>query len=435
VQGIQRIISSNRRRPLPKQTARIAKITIENIRSLSHVTLDLAAASNDPARFTVLYGNNGVGKTTILRSIALGLSPEPKALGLLETLKGDLLKRGAARGSITIEVLDSSSRRYTIRTEIERNKDGTFSLRRVGDDKYPDDFLFLAGYGAGRQALVTSDPASSYEVDAALRSLFDYTAPLQNPELIFRRMASGSNNSVDAIFLKVDVALGLEPRSTTMDSSGIVVQGPWGSFVPIGALGDGYQATLGWLVDFFGQHSLFDPDCALSAVTGIILIDEIEQHLHPQWQREIIYRLSEQLPGVQFIATSHSPVCAGGVADLDEGHGQIYVLQIKGEGVEAKPLPLPAGMRYDQIFTSELIGLNVARDRKTEDILTEMREAYLDPGSPPGSSARFRSANQRLKKRSVTAAEDERVRNTQSELLSTLKGLEEAVKNASKKSK
>ena len=45
-------------------------------------------------------------------------------------------------------------------------------------------------------------------------------------------------------------------------------------------------------------------------VYGIVLIDEIEQHLHPRWQRNIVYLLKESFPNVQFIATSHSPLVA-----------------------------------------------------------------------------------------------------------------------------
>ena len=56
--------------------------------------------------------------------------------------------------------------------------------------------------------------------------------------------------------------------------------------------------------------------------SGVILIDEIDLHLHPKWQREILRKLHEVFPNVQFIVTTHSPIILQGASDI----AQIVVL-------------------------------------------------------------------------------------------------------------
>lgn len=51
--------------------------------------------------------------------------------------------------------------------------------------------------------------------------------------------------------------------------------------------------------------------------SGIVLIDEIELHLHPEWQRKIIHALRSTFPNIQFIITTHSPQVLGEVKEMD----------------------------------------------------------------------------------------------------------------------
>ena len=120
-----------------------------------------------------------------------------------------------------------------------------------------------------------------------------------------------------------------------LDSTGLSIQGPWGSFVPIGALADGYAATLGWLSDILGWASLFKKKSFAPDFPGIVLLDEIEQHLHPNWQRRIIKLLRDQFPRLQFIGTTHAPMCAIGTTDLSDRECELVVLSQTGEHVEA----------------------------------------------------------------------------------------------------
>ncbi len=78
------------------------------------------------------------------------------------------------------------------------------------------------------------------------------------------------------------------------------------------ALSDGYQAYIGWIADLL-YHICMGCPSGLKLVDnhGIVLVNEIDLHLHPEWQRRVIPDLSAALPNLQFVVTSHSPLVAG----------------------------------------------------------------------------------------------------------------------------
>jgi hypothetical protein len=101
-------------------------------------------------------------------------------------------------------------------------------------------------------------------------------------------------------------------------------------------------------------------------VSGIVLIDEIEQHLHPRWQRQIIKLLRDQFPKVQFVATTHTPMCAVGTTDLDDAECELIKLEQQDCKVIAiEDLVPPRGQRADQVLTSLLFELPTSGDNLT----------------------------------------------------------------------
>lgn len=82
---------------------KISKVTIENIRCFEHLVIDFN--SNQRAKdFLVIIGDNGVGKTTVLRSIALGISEQSGSAGLIDELEGDWIRSGQESASIRIDL-------------------------------------------------------------------------------------------------------------------------------------------------------------------------------------------------------------------------------------------------------------------------------------------------------------------------------------------
>ena len=99
---------------------------------------------------------------------------------------------------------------------------------------------------------------------------------------------------------------------------GVRVSGPWGN-AELGELGDGYQATITWVLDLLAWWFLKirrTVSVKPASIRGIVLMDEVEQHLHPRWQRNIMRLLTSAFPELQIIATTHSPLVVSGCEGL-----------------------------------------------------------------------------------------------------------------------
>ena len=103
----------------------------------------------------------------------------------------------------------------------------------------------------------------------------------------------------------------IHPRTIGLKGKkGVYARTPSG-FVPFSNLSLGYQTVSAWTIDIALRLFQEYPDSAKPlSEPAIVLIDEIDLHLHPKWQRKIRKDLSEYFPNVQFIATAHSPLMA-----------------------------------------------------------------------------------------------------------------------------
>src|SRR5690606_31919722 len=85
--------------------------------------------------------------------------------------------------------------------------------------------------------------------------------------------------------------------------------------LPATWLSQGYQSTIAWIADIIGQvFSEAGGPVALAEMEGLVLIDEIDLHLHPKWQLGLIPTLKRVLPKLQFIVTTHSPMVLPGLS-------------------------------------------------------------------------------------------------------------------------
>ena len=400
----------------------IKRVYLENIRCFKELTLDLSV-EDDVRKWVLILGRNGVGKTTILRSIAMGLCDATSASGLLRELTGDMIRSGQpdpATIHIDFETVCPEESRFT-NTKIIKKKWGekveqTTDVEQSTDaDEFPWERVFACGYGAARRA-IGSETYDRYRLIDAVYTLFNYDASLQNPEISFHRLTRAGMKERD-LFRRIEEVLMLPGGSISLKKTGITIQGPWGSFVPLGALGDGYAATLAWIADFLGwamlfQETSFDPDFA-----GIVLLDEVEHHLHPSWQRRIIKHLRHQFPKIQFIATTHSPLCAAGAADLPDKENSLFSLQQKPEGdVKGELLHPLRGLRADQVLTSEAFGLPTTRNVETEQMLNRLRELDLQEKRTKEEDDEYQKTLSTLESTLPEAAESEYDRKTQREL-------------------
>jgi predicted ATP-binding protein involved in virulence len=129
-------------------------------------------------------------------------------------------------------------------------------------------------------------------------------------------------------------------------------------------LSDGEKCMLSMIGDIARRLAIANPslDDPLSG-EGVVLIDEIDLHLHPGWQREIIPRLQSTFPNCQFIAATHSPQV------LSSAKGAtVYLLMVVNGSIKAKKLPGPYGKDTNTIL-EELMGVTERPPEVQEKIL------------------------------------------------------------------
>ncbi len=131
---------------------------------------------------------------------------------------------------------------------------------------------------------------------------------------------------------------------------------------------------LSWVIDFTSRLIELHPDSENPpAEPAVCLVDEIDLHLHPVWQRKVIGYLSERFPNTQFIVTAHSPLVVQAAASAN---ANIAVLVRSTEKdadgnhyVEVKNNPEDVrNWRLDQILTSDLFGMSSARPVEVEQL-------------------------------------------------------------------
>jgi predicted ATP-binding protein involved in virulence len=147
------------------------------------------------------------------------------------------------------------------------------------------------------------------------------------------------------------------------------------SKVAIEQMSEGRKNILSLICDILMHISSLQPDKNLEEqdildYSGVILIDEIGAHLHPTWKMKIVSQLRKTFPKLQFICTTHDPLCLKGFKQ-----GEIVVLRKDKDGkvfmVNQEDLPNPEAMRADQLLTSQYFGLNSTIDLDIEKKFAE----------------------------------------------------------------
>jgi predicted ATP-binding protein involved in virulence len=159
----------------------------------------------------------------------------------------------------------------------------------------------------------------------------------------------------DSVIAAVRTLLDLE--DLTIEDRRVWVTERGGQRVLFEALSDGYLTTAGWFLDLIARwielltrNGEAVPPDFLATARGLVLIDELDLHLHPRWQIEAIGRIRRLLPQMSFIVTTHNPLTLVGACPEE-----IWVLSADGGKVEARsgveaPMLLTGGQIFRQYF-------------------------------------------------------------------------------------
>ena len=199
----------------------LSHVHLRNVRCFNTLDIELGGPGIEPAGagWNLILGDNATGKSTLLRSIAMGLCDEASAAGLLKESDEGYIRRGETKATIVISLHDPNtpSKKFRITTEVRSDEKG----RGIFADRvrqktnppgtgFPWETLFVSGYGAGRGVTGTGD-ISSYSAIDAVYNMFNYSEGLQNPELVILRLiahTSGNRLMQRQIFRVLQTATG-----------------------------------------------------------------------------------------------------------------------------------------------------------------------------------------------------------------------------------
>jgi AAA domain, putative AbiEii toxin, Type IV TA system/AAA domain len=398
----------------------IESLEIENLRTFETARIRFnfpkgradETSSGDSAplpNVTLLLGDNGSGKTSVLRAVALAALGPILASGsgfvpysLVRRLRG---RNHAGPARIRSEILlhsqDGRPGRKVLETVIELTRGWVDRFQPVPTpgwaepmwDEKSSGFL-MVGYGASRRVELGSGFSEDQRAKTrALRysrvaGLFEEAVtlvPLSSWLPRFRSENPGRHKQVISL-----LNLLLEPHAKVLADP---VDGEYlfcldGPALPFQALSDGYRAYIGWIADLLYHVCMGAPSGKkLVDNRGVVLVDEVDLHLHPEWQQRVIPALSKALPRLQFVLTSHSPLVVGTL------HGEnVFVLDTVRAKEQSHSRLRPSqeevyGLSADQILTSGHFGLASARAPEfTAQLQTQARAAS---GGDPEAALQF----------------------------------------------
>ena len=367
----------------------IEELVIDNIRCFEKTTLRFRNR-----KWITLLSQNGCGKSTVLQSLALLLAgPEgaqklaPRPVGWLRdeeqpgklSIKihqsdGDPGQFGSERvtRSFGYTFFLTGNKRLTIRnkvyTEPGVHESAEKRLTWLRQNAFVSKGLgwFAVGYGAFRRLTRKSEIiVPSLEPQARYTNFFtqfDEDQPLSAFErwmvyLDYRIVKNKDSEAKRQQALGIAAINRLLPEGVRFDSvtaEGRIFFDVEGTKVPTLALSDGYRSVLALAGDLVWRLIQAFPDSndPLKEV-GVVLIDELDIHLHPLWQRDIALWLREQFPNLQFIVATHSPLIAAGAGpealtlkfSLNEGKGTV------------EEVPDVSAMNVDRLLQNRAFGL------------------------------------------------------------------------------
>lgn len=395
----------------------IRKIVLENIRGFGEgerrVELDLQRPNGGYAGWTVVAGRNGSGKSTLLKSVAMAAAGVDAPL-VFQQNASSWMRKGASAALAQVIVVAEEQEPWDAQALGERQSELVAGIRlqskaiaagyyqtvmQAGwvttDKRRPQDAWvwlkdagwFMAGYGPYRRLTERVSAAQQIDVGSPrltrLGGLFrgeldladsvewlkqiHYLSLDERPKA--KELLEGVRMLLNQGLLPGDVEIlnvnpdGLLVRQGTVELS-------------LWEMSDGYRTATALVTDLcrllyeaYGDFRLEEKEGVKCVpYSGVVLIDEIEQHLHPVWKRDIGFWLKKHFPNIQFIVTTHSPF----VCQAADPQGLIRLPapgeDRKAEFVSEQVYRTVVNGTIDEAVLTELFGLEHPYSRESEKI-------------------------------------------------------------------
>lgn len=326
----------------------LVNITLQNFRGIKNLNVTFNPGVN------LIIGNNGAGKTSLLNGIAVVLSTLPLFLSntYLQINKNDIYVTAETTGDVTENLkyhipvcldyeVNIEAKIYKERLE-KPTESGSVELKtfvlaqhvkQLAETNQPLPLLCYLNAGRGtvkyeekKQMLIKKGKVERVD---GYRGAFNETMNFNDIENWCFRMDLAEYQRKKEIreykFFKTMVSSFIKFLQGNAREPKIYYSSAWGSLVyveggeetPFYNLSAGFQSALCMAMELSYRTSVLNPEFAegIRDVEGIVLIDEIEMHLHPAWQWRILEALKNTFPKVQFIVATHSPIILSSAKD------------------------------------------------------------------------------------------------------------------------
>jgi len=369
-----------RTRPAGSELAisRIESVSLENIGLFDSLELKFqttALPDTQSTPWTVIFGPNGCGKSTILRAIGLAFCGSEASAAAAR-----LLQVGKKEGLVEVQFGSHLLRVRLIRDREVIVSSGQTSPVQAG-------FALVLGFPALRGA-ISDDPRGVAPLDVRNAEPADLL-PMINGEVdrrlgrfkqwlvnILEQAGRGDRPAVALLALLNDIIRDVVPgefrKFAPLDKTYLIrvktddSDEPSPDDLPFDDMSQGITSIFNWLGVLAQRLYDFYPDSDKPQDQhAIIMIDEIDAHLHPDWQRRIVELTKKFFPNVQVLATSHSPLLAGALRGKE-----LCILERDPSTRKVAPIAISIdtyGMRSQHILTSPIFGLSSDRNPDLEN--------------------------------------------------------------------
>ncbi|UAA37736.1 AAA family ATPase [Paraneptunicella aestuarii] len=429
----------------------IKKISLLNIGGFKNLDISLAPMAEYPGNVTVFIGNNGSGKTSLLRSISTALS---WFISRVKSEKGNgspildiAINNDSNEAGIAITLMDKYGNTQA-RSLVNVPLQAGVPEGELIEDQFVTNW-FIARTKSGKYGTVATELTDLSQLAAAYRHQYTQDENVSLPLLAFYsvervvievpikikgkhsfQQIDGYDNSLsqgvdfrrffewfreredsenessinDEAIEAIGKALGIntggelwdklaELKASSKDRQLTAVRTAISNFMPgfsdlkvrrkprlhmsiekngkrlnVAQMSQGEKSLLALVGDIARRLAMMNPGLKNPLLgDGIVLIDEVDMHLHPTWQRKIIQRLTDTFPNIQFILSTHSPLVISDVKDV-----LVYSL----EDHEAKPLPSFYGKDANEVLL-EAMDTSI-RNEKVDELLNDLLDAIQD---------------------------------------------------------
>ena len=363
---------------------RLERIIIRNFKAIESIELSLGTGRTDddtdarrePA--LLILGENSAGKSSILEAVALALCTQEQRAAL-KLKPGNLMLDPALLGQAS----PARRRGATISVGFDAGNEYVLKIASGGfSSQTPERRIPVFAYGAFRQYLAGSSRAHSA---SEVVSLFRSDAILSDPEKWLLGLTDDAFSKV-ARALRDIFAIDGDFQVIRLDKKKdrcMIVNGPGkgASETPIGIASSGFRSVLGMVCEVMQgllAAGVGNGVESFDSIRAVVLVDEVEAHLHPRWKMQIMAGLRAALPAVTFIVTTHDPLCLRGMengevvvarrvrSDDDGGSGSHEKVEL------LTGLPDLTKLSIEQLLTSDFFSLASTEARETEDKLSAL---------------------------------------------------------------